>query len=89
MIDSGPHAQRGEESLHLGGPHVPRVALAMMEDKALDPIHILRFGADAVMLHSDAVANLVEQFRRSGSRRCIFIDHNLGPCDASRERTRG
>jgi hypothetical protein len=39
------------------------MALAMKQDETLNPLDILRFGTDAVMLYPNTVTNLVEQFR--------------------------
>ena len=50
--------------------------LAVKQNEALDPLHILRFCANAVMFHPDLVADLIEQFRRSGFR-CDFSVHNI------------
>ena len=51
------------------------MALAAEEDEALYPLEILCFGADAVMLDTQAVTHLVEQFgRRWGLRGGIWHD---------------
>jgi hypothetical protein len=43
----------------------------MKQDKPFDPLHILRFRTDAVVLDANAITYLIKQLGR-----CIFISHN-------------
>ena len=61
----------GQKRLDLLGPHVARMALAVKQNEALNPLDILRFGTDAVMLYAYPVAHLIEQFG-GFRRRCSF-----------------
>ena len=38
------------------------MAFAVVNDEPLDPVDVSLFGADGVVLASDAVAHLIEQF---------------------------
>src|SRR3989338_8388835 len=59
-------------------PPPPRPYLSgdtVKQNEPLDPLHILRFRANAVMFDPNLVADLIEQFGRRWSRRCICINH--------------
>ena len=53
--------QMGEERFDFGRPHLVRVAFAMEQDKAPDPVHGGGFGADGVVVTAQGIADLVEQ----------------------------
>ena len=53
---------QGEKRLDLGRPHVARMPLAVVQDETPNPLNILRFRADAVILGANPLAHLVEQF---------------------------
>jgi len=69
-----------EKRLDLGCSHFARVALAMEDDEAPDPLDILCLGSYAVVTQADPGAYLVEQPRLrggipgciSGSQRCVW-----------------
>jgi len=61
--------QRGQERLDLGCAELGRVAPAMKDDKALDPVAIGPFGADAVLPDPDPFADSLEQRDRRGFAR--------------------
>ena len=65
--------QMGEERFDFGRPHLVRVAFAMEQDKAPDPVHGGVFGADGVVLKAQGVADLVEQVLGSAQ------DHGAAP----------
>jgi hypothetical protein len=54
-----------------------KIGFTASKDKAFNPLHILRFCANAVMLHPDFVANLIKQFRRASGKRCSFVVHYI------------
>jgi len=59
-----------QKRLHLGRPHVARMLLAVKQDEAPNPLNVLRFRPDAVMLDPNSLAHLIEQFGRMGLR-CV------------------
>jgi hypothetical protein len=63
--------QVGEEGGDFGRAHVFGVAFVMEEDEAFDPVHVGFFGADGIVLETNGLAKLVEEFRR-GIRRGIW-----------------
>lgn len=48
------------------------MALAVKQDEAPDPMLVLRFRTNAVMLDPDLVADLIEQFREVEGNPPIF-----------------
>ena len=48
------------------------MTLALKPDEAFNPVHISLLGADAVMLHAQAVTYLIKQFRRRSSEVFLF-----------------
>ena len=52
-----------EECFDLWRAHVGRVALAVVEDEALDPVHVGLLGAVAVVLDAQSIAHAIEQPR--------------------------
>ena len=67
------YREMGEKRLDLGHPHVARMPLAVVQDETPNPLNILRFRADAVMLGANPLAHLAQQFgqlrRRCGAGR--------------------
>jgi hypothetical protein len=51
-----------QKRAHLCLSHVAWMAFAVVNDEPLDPVDVSLFGADGVVLASDAVAHLIEQF---------------------------
>lgn len=51
-----------EESLYFGSAHLLWMASVMEQDEAFDPMHIGFFGARRVLLETDGISYLVEQF---------------------------
>lgn len=65
ILRRGSHAsinrQVTEESGYLGFPHFRRMALAVEEDVAFNPLDIGLLGAQAIMTNSKCIADLVQQ----------------------------
>jgi hypothetical protein len=62
--------QIGEERLYLGRSQLCRMALAMKQDEAFNPVRVSLLGANALVLNAELYANLIEQFGRL--RRGVF-----------------
>jgi hypothetical protein len=60
--------QVGQELFHFRRPQVARVARAMVEDEAFDPLHVTIFRAPGITAHAHHLTNLIEQARRPGLR---------------------
>ena len=54
-------AEVAEEGAEVIRAQLARMTFAMEEDVAANPLQIGLFGADAVVLHADDVAHLIEQ----------------------------
>ena len=52
----------GQKRFNLGSAHVFRMLLVVEQDESADPVDIGLFGAEAVMLGPDFVADLIEEF---------------------------
>jgi hypothetical protein len=52
-----------QERCHLGLAHRIRVALAIEEDEALDPVHVRFLGARAIVAAPDRLMHAIEQPR--------------------------
>lgn len=65
--------QMGEERFDFGRPHLVRVAFAMEQDKAPDPVHVGVFGADGVVFKAQGIADLVEKFLGSWFHWCSSV----------------
>src|SRR5512139_1296504 len=59
----------------LEGSHLLKFQLVRKSPGRSDPLHILRFGSDAVMLHPDPITHHVEQFWGVGNR-CVCSFHD-------------
>ena len=62
--DPAPYGEVGKESLYLLNPHIGRVTLAVKANKAFNPINITVLSADAVVLDSQTITNLIKKLRR-------------------------
>ena len=58
------HGEIAQKCGELRRAHLARVALAVKQDEAPDPLHIRLFSADAVVPNPDHLAHLVQQPRR-------------------------
>jgi hypothetical protein len=61
-----------------------RVAFTVIQNKTLDPLHILLFGTNAIVLDANTLADLIQEFWRcvfSLHKRLISISgyYNIGP----------
>ena len=65
--DAAPDREVGQECLDVRGSELRRVALAVIDDEAFNPVDVRLLGADAVMLEADLFAHPVEQARGPGS----------------------
>jgi hypothetical protein len=72
------HRKMRQKRLDLGRPHVSWMLLAVKQNEAPNPLNILRFRPDAVMLDPNSVAHLVKQFGRL-SHRCVCRLHLRSP----------
>jgi hypothetical protein len=59
----------GEKLSNLGFSHRLRMALLMKKDEAPNPVHVGRFGTDAVMLYPQMPTNSIEEPRWLGDCR--------------------
>ena len=56
------HRELRQKRFHLRPAHLARVALAVKENEPADPVQVRILRPQAVVLHADPFANLVEQF---------------------------
>ncbi len=53
--------QHGAKRFVFGRPHIARVAFAMKQDAARDPVDVGRFGVLGIVLRAQVVAHLVQK----------------------------
>src|SRR4029453_5961123 len=61
--DLAVNGERGQECADLGGAHLHRMALALEEDIALDPVDVRLFRTAAIVPGRDGLAHAVEKAR--------------------------
>src|SRR6266536_5027389 len=60
------NCQVGEEGFNFRRIHLAGMALVVKEDEALNPVGIGFFGTDGIVLDTQGLANLIEEFGRVG-----------------------
>lgn len=52
----------GEEGFNLCGMQCTRMALVVKQDNVFHPVHVSFFGTDGIVLNTQGLPNLVEEF---------------------------
>jgi len=68
------YRQMGEELLHLGGAHVPRMTQLVEADEAGGPLNVAFLSASGVVTDAQHLADLVEQAGRPGLRQLAEVE---------------
>jgi len=65
-----------QKRLKLRHTHVPGVTFVMKQDVPANPLDILCFSPDTVMLHPKTITHLIEKLRRLRGNRCL-VSHYI------------